>query len=108
MIPLRLDRAGLDQRAQREVGGGRIAARRGDALRRLDLVAEEFGQAVGEAAEQVGPGMRLAVPALIIGGAVEAEVGAEVDQRHAGREQVVGQPLGLAMRQARRGSGRCP
>ena len=34
--------------------------------------------------------MLLAIPALIVGGAVEAEVGAEVDQGDAGSEQVVG------------------
>ena len=71
-------------------------------------VAEEFGQAVGEAAEQVGPRMRLAVPALIFGGAVEAEVGAEVDERHAGGEQIVGQPLASRHGAGRRGSGRSP
>ena len=43
--------------------------------------------------------MRLAVPALELGGAVEAEVGAKVDERDAGGEQLVGQPLGFAMGQ---------
>ena len=50
-------------------------------------------------AEQVGPGMRLAIPALELGGAVEPEVGAEVDERDSRREQLVGQPLGLAVGQ---------
>ena len=48
---------------------------------------------------QVGPRVGLAIPALIVGGAAKAEVGAKVDQRHARRQQIVGQPLGFAMRQ---------
>ena len=73
-----LDRAGLDQRAQHEVGGGGIAAGPGDALRPADLGAEKFGQPEAKL-RHVGPRMGLAIPARIVIGAVEAEVGAEVD-----------------------------
>ena len=104
---LLLDRAGLDQRPQRQAGGGRVAAGRGDALRRLDLVAEKFGQAVGEAVEQLGPGVRLAVPALN---------SAALSRRKSAPRSTKGMPGASSRRPAagsrhgarRRGSGRCP
>ena len=100
MIPSRSTRPASTSGFSASVGGGRIAAGSGDALGTGELGAVEFGKAVDEAAEQVGPRVRLAVPALILGGAVEPEVGAEVDERCAGGEQIVGQPLGFAMGQS--------
>jgi hypothetical protein len=41
--------------------------------------------------------VRLAVPALELGGAVEAEVGAEIDERDAGLQQFICEPLGFAV-----------
>ena len=92
---VRRNRPGLDQRAQHEVGGGRIAARGGHPPGPPDRIAEELRKAVSEALDQLGPRVRLAIPALIIGRAVEAEVRAEVDERHTGREQVVRQRLAM-------------
>ena len=56
-------------------------------LRGDDLLAVELGHAEGEATDQLGRGVALAVPALVVGTG-EAEVGAEVDDVADGVDQL--------------------
>ena len=64
-----------------------------------DLVAVELGHAEGEALEQVGGGVPFPVPLLVVGDG-EPEVGAEVDHVADRVDQVTGERLGLAVREA--------
>src|SRR3954454_7108177 len=60
-----LDQTGVDQWLEREDRGSRIAARGSDRFRAADGRAIELGNAVDEAAEEVGRLMLFAVPALV-------------------------------------------
>ena len=59
----------------------------------------QLGNAVDEAAEQLRRFMRMAVPALVSRPVVEAEVGAEVDERDAAIEDRSREPLAVPVRQ---------
>ena len=59
----------------------------------------EFGDSVGERIEQVGRLMRLAIPPGIFVGTVETKVRAEVDERNARLENLLGKLLALAVRE---------
>ena len=59
----------------------------------------QLRNAVDEAVEQLGRLMRLAIPALIGRGVVEAEIGAEIDEGDAARDDVGGERLRLAVGQ---------
>ena len=58
---------------------------RGAVLQRLELRAVELRQAVDGVVEELRRGVVEAVPARVVGGVPEAEVGAQVDDRRAGR-----------------------
>ena len=73
------ERSGLDEVdewLQREDRRGWVAARRRDRPRRGDVGAVQLGNAVDEAAEQLGRAVRLIVPALISRRVIEPEIGA--------------------------------
>ena len=85
------DEPGPRQRREREERRGRVAARRADDRdrrvdERLELGAMELRQAVDGGVEEVGPRVLEAVPARVVGRVAEAEVGAQVDDRRAGRD----------------------
>ncbi|OIQ83793.1 hypothetical protein GALL_344110 [mine drainage metagenome] len=83
-----VDRAGgAQQRRETDLHRRRVAAGVGDDARVADRVAVQFGQAVGGFAQQVGAGVRHAVPALESRGVAQPEVSGEVDDAHAGVEQ---------------------
>ena len=66
-----------------ELDRRREAAGRRDRARRPDRLAVQLGQAVDEAAEQLGVGVLGAVIALVGGGVAQAEVARHVDHLHA-------------------------
>ena len=74
-----LDQPGLEQWGEGQCCGGRVATRRSDRRRALQIVTEELGQAVHELAEQMGNGVGFAVPDGIELGVLQAEVGGQVD-----------------------------
>ena len=89
------DQPGARERRQGEQGRGRVAAGRADDRdrrvdQRLELGAMELRQPVDRVVEEVGPRMLEAVPARVVGRVAEAEVGAEVDDRGAGGDEVGG------------------
>ena len=84
-----LDQARARERRERQERGGRVAAGRADdgdrrVDERLELGPVELGQAVDRDVEEVGVRVLEAVPARVVGGVAEAEVGPEVDDRGAG------------------------
>jgi hypothetical protein len=94
----RLDQ--VEQRAEREDRRGRVAARGGDRAGAPDRLAVDLGNAVYEAAEQIGRLMLLLVPLLVGGGIAEPEVGAEIDEGDVAVEDLGRDPLGMAVRQS--------
>ena len=74
---VRLDRLGLQQRHQRKLRAGRVAAGIGDEPRLLDLVAVNLDQAIDRLLLQLRRMMLVAVPARIGRGVVQPEIGAE-------------------------------
>ena len=81
------DRAAIEparrrQGRQPQDRGGGIAARHGHQLRLPDLVAVQFGQPVDGVRQEVRRGV-LAVPARVLPGVVQAEVGAAIDHGRA-------------------------
>ncbi len=89
-----LDQPGPYQRGQGQGGGRRVAARRGHVAVGADLVAVQLGQAVGEALQQLGAGVGLAVPTGVGLGVGEPEVCGQVDQVGDGVDEVGNQGLG--------------
>ena len=98
-MPVGLDQAGREQRRQRERRSRRVAARRRDVAGRDDLVAVELGHAERELLDQVGGGVGLAVPLLVVADR-QPEVGAEVDDVGDGVDQIGGDRLRPAVREA--------
>ena len=90
--------AGGEQRSQRERGGGRVAAGRGDRSLGSDAVTEQLGQTEHELREQLGSLVGYAVPALVVGGG-EPEVAAEVDEVRDAAGEVGHQALGFTVGQ---------
>ena len=75
----RLDETGVDERPQRERGGGDVAARRGDEPGALQLVAMQFGQPEHGLGEQVELGVLEAVEGGIGGRILQPERRREID-----------------------------
>ena len=86
-----IDRLGLEERDERKLGAGRVAAGIGDEAGRLDLAPVDFGQAVHRLLLQLRRCMRMAVPARIGGRIGETEIGREIDDLRArrARDQVL-------------------
>ncbi len=63
-----LDHARADERQQREIDGGRVAADAAGVMRAAQLIARDFGQPVDEAIQPLRGGMGFAVPAGVIFG----------------------------------------
>jgi hypothetical protein len=87
------DEPGARQRGERKERGRRIAAGRpDDGDRRIDesgqLLAMELRQPVDRLVQEVGTRVLEAVPARVVGWVAQAEVGSEVDDRRAGRDDV--------------------
>ena len=80
-----LDR--VAQRRQREDRRGRVAARAGDEVGAGDLLAVQLGQPVDRPRQQLRRRVRL-VP-LLVAGAVEPEVGGQVDDLQAAVQHVL-------------------
>ena len=99
MIGSSVDQAGLEQRPQRQLRGGRVAAGVGDQIGRPDRLARELGQAVDGILLALGRPVRLAVGPLVERGVAQAEIGREVDHLGAAR-QLADHVLGRAVRQA--------
>ena len=76
---LAVDEVGFEQRANGEVGGRCVTADSADVLRALDVFPMDLGEAVDEAVEPLWSFVRLAVPAFVVGGVAETEVGRQVD-----------------------------
>ena len=98
------DEPGARQRGEGEERRGRVAARRPDDRdrgvdERGELGAMELRQAVDRLLEQVRPRVLEAVPARVVGRVAEAEVGALVDDRRAGRDEVRDEVRGRAVRE---------
>ena len=95
---LRVDDQVADQpcprhRCEREERGRRVAARRPDDRgpglpKRRQRIVMELGEAVHGAGEEVGPRMREAVPARVVGRVAEPEIRPQVDDRGAVRREV--------------------
>jgi hypothetical protein len=82
-----VDQAGADEREGGEEDAGWIAAGRGDDSGVADLVPVDFREAVDGLFEQVSGGVFMAVELQVAVGALESEVGAEVDEPSAALEQ---------------------
>ena len=76
-----------------------VSAGGSDALAGADRIPVQLRNAVDEAVEQLGRLVRLAIPMLIFGRILEPEVGAEIHERDAARDDVRGERLARAMRQ---------
>ena len=85
---LRVDHAGLDQRQEAELHGGRVAAGVADDARLADRLAVHLRQAVHALGQQVGARVRHLVPALEQRRVLEPEVGGEVDDLDAGVDEL--------------------
>ncbi len=85
-----IDDVGGEERQQREDRSRRVAARAGQAPRALDAVPVKLGDAVHPAADGVRMWMRLAIPALVIGGVAESMVAREVDDQIGAPFELVG------------------
>ena len=77
------DRAGLQQRQQRQQHRRRVAAGAGDEVGAGQCGAGEFGEAIDGARQQVRRRVRPAVPMGIGVGVLQAEIGGEVDDLRA-------------------------
>ncbi len=67
------------ERPDREIGGGRIAADAADIVGVGQLGAVEFGQPVDKLGQPGRVGMGLAIPAPIVVGVAQTEIGTQVD-----------------------------
>ena len=76
---VRIDGLGLEQRNERELGAGRVAAGIGDEPRRLDRAADRFRSGRTRLLLQFGREMLVAVPARVSGRIGQAEIGRQVD-----------------------------
>src|SRR5438132_10094554 len=65
--PTSVHHAGTEERQERDDGRGRVAARASDPLAVSDLISVKLGHAVDPAVENGWPGMRRAVPAVVVG-----------------------------------------
>ena len=88
------DEPGAGERGEREDRRRRVAARGADDGARprpiaAELLAVQLGQAVDGGREQVRPRVLEVVPARVVGGVAEPEVGAEVDHRLPASEELV-------------------
>ena len=96
-----VDDAGLEQRQEAELHGGRIAAGIADDARALIGVAVDLGQAVDRLLEEVGAGVRHPVPLLEHRGILEPEIRGEIDDLDApaptsSRACAIATPCGVA------------
>ena len=87
------DEAGTGQRREREQGRGRITAGRAHDRhfgidQRLQLVTVQLGQTVDRLLEEVGSRVLEAVPARVVVGVSETEVGSEIDDGGPGRDEI--------------------
>ncbi len=89
------------ERRQRQNGRRRHAPGHADAIAGVESVAMQLGDAAREAAEKVGAGVIPAVPAWVIAGVVQTEVGGEVDED--GSEGADGVDVGCGLAVALRG-----
>ena len=81
-----LDRLGLEQRDQRQLRAGGVAARIGDQPRLLDLAPIDLDEAVDRLLLQLGRVMLVAVPLRVGRRIGEPEVGRQID--HLGRRRL--------------------
>ena len=94
-----LDQARLQQRNQRQQDAGGIASGGGHEHRFLDLRAIDLRQAVDRGFQQLRRRMVVRVELLVNSGALDAEIGAEIDDLAAGLQQGNGELRGDAVRQ---------
>ena len=85
------DCARFDQRLNRQIRSGRIAARIRDQPRACHAASAEFGQSVNRFGEKFGLGVRLLIPALIIFHGPQSKRSAQVDDLGARIEHRSGQ-----------------
>src|SRR5262245_1613902 len=71
--------SGRGQRQDRESGGGGVAANAADVLGSFDLGSVQLWQTVNKLFEPDGICMRRAIPAGVIVGAPQSEIGAEIN-----------------------------
>ncbi len=83
-----VDDAGLEQRHEAELHRGRIAPGVADDARLPDFFAMEFGQAVHRFLEEIGTRVLQLVPLLEHRDVADAEVRREVDDLHAGADEL--------------------
>ena len=98
------DRVRIDQpqqRPKRQDRRGRIAAGGGNRLRALDGVSMQFGNAVDELPHQSRRLVRLMIPAFIARRVVQPEIGAEIDEGDAARDDLRRHCLAVTVRQGR-------
>jgi hypothetical protein len=96
-----IDQPRIDQRLARQDRRRRVASRRRDAGRAPNRVACDLGNAVGEAGQEFGRFGRFPVPACIIIRVAQPEIRAQVDERHAARDDGRGDTLRRAVGQRR-------
>ena len=97
----RVDQAGPDEGCQGEDAGRRHTATDGQPVSGRDLLAVKLRQPVHEAGEQLRAGVLPPVPAGVVGGVVEPEVGGEVDDDRGQGQGAVDARCGLAVTQRR-------
>ena len=90
----------LDERRQRQNCRRWVAAGIGHQIGIANRFAKQLGQAVHRFAQPIGVDVFLSVPVGVGLGTVEAIIGAQVDNPHAGVEQLGNQGRGHAVRQA--------
>ena len=79
---------GFEQRQEAQLHRRRIAAGIADDARAADRLAIHLRQAVDRFGEQVGARVRHPVPLLEHGRVLEAEIGGEIDDLHAGAREL--------------------
>ena len=87
------------QRTQAKDCGRRVAPRARHQVGLGECVPVELRDPVHEASEQVGTRVRPTVEPFVLGGGVQAEVGAEVDDARRDTAEIVNATGGLAVRQ---------
>ncbi len=87
MMSSGVDQLGPQQRHQRQLRGGRIAAGIGDEAGALHLFARDLGQAIGRLALQFRGAVLVAIPFGVGRGVGKAEIGRQIDDL-----QMIGQP----------------
>ena len=100
-----MDGTGVDERPDRQIGGGGVAAGVGNEAGVLDGVAIELGQTVGGFLKKGRGGVRFFVPAGVVFGSAEAESAGQIDDLGSGGKEICGEFHGSFWRSGEEDNG---